>query len=99
MNWRANTDEPQAKSQTKAHRRHKCSVLRAHGGPQRPEKIAAEFVDRGNIDIAMGGGAANLFQPQRRRETRTRDMLLSFVATDHIVRTRPIWKRFQRGAG
>ncbi|HEU4772179.1 MAG TPA: alkaline phosphatase, partial [Candidatus Udaeobacter sp.] len=26
--------------------------------PGDPEKIAAEFVDRGNIDIAMGGGAA-----------------------------------------
>ncbi|MGZ5020197.1 MAG: alkaline phosphatase, partial [Chthoniobacterales bacterium] len=29
------------------------------GDPSDPEKIAAEFVDRGNIDIAMGGGAVS----------------------------------------
>src|SRR6476620_9161433 len=35
------------------------------GDPNDPEKIAAEFVDRANVDSAMGGGAAQLFQPQK----------------------------------
>jgi alkaline phosphatase len=65
------------------------------------EKIAAEFVDRGNIDIAMGGGAAQ-FLPIRKGGERqdTRDLLLELRGNGFdIVRTRaeldavPAWRR------
>src|SRR4029079_270432 len=65
------------------------------------EKIAAEFVDRVNIDIAMGGGAAQ-FLPIRKSGERqdSRDLLLELRASGFdIVRTRgeldavPAWRR------
>jgi len=65
------------------------------------EKIAAEFVDRGNIDIAMGGGAAQ-FLPVRKGGERqdNRDLLLELRGNGFdIVRTRaeldavPAWRR------
>ena len=65
------------------------------------EKIAAEFVDRGNIDIAMGGGAAQ-FLPTTKGGDRqdTRDLLLELRGNGFdIVRTRaeldavPAWRR------
>jgi len=65
------------------------------------EKVAAEFVDRGNIDIAMGGGAAQ-FLPVRKGGDRqdNRDLLLELRANGFdIVRTRaeldavPAWRR------
>src|ERR1044072_1361815 len=65
------------------------------------EKIAAEFVDRGNIDIAMGGGAAQ-FLPIRKGGERqdTRDLLLELRGNGFdIVRSRaeldtvPAWRR------
>ena len=46
------------------------------------EKIAAEFVDRGNIDIAMGGAQRNLFPPQKAASGKTRAICCSsLVAT------------------
>jgi len=71
------------------------------GDPTDPEKIAAEFVDRGNIDIAMGGGAAE-FIPNAKGGKRqdTRDLLLELRGNGFdIVRTRtdldavPAWRR------
>jgi len=65
------------------------------------EKIAAEFVDRGNIDIAMGGGAAQ-FLPVAKGGGRqdNRDLLLELRGNGFdIVRTRteletiPAWRR------
>jgi alkaline phosphatase len=65
------------------------------------EKIAAEFVDRGNIDIAMGGGAAQ-FLPNTKGGDRqdNRDLLLELRGNGFdIVRTRadletiPAWRR------
>lgn len=65
------------------------------------EKIAAEFVDRGNIDIAMGGGAAQ-FLPAAKGGDRqdNRDLLLELRGNGFdIVRTRteletiPAWRR------
>jgi alkaline phosphatase len=65
------------------------------------EKIAAEFVDRGNIDIAMGGGGAQ-FLPVTKGGDRqdTRDLLLELRGNGFdIVRTRteletiPAWRR------
>jgi len=65
------------------------------------EKIAAEFVDRGNIDIAMGGGAAQ-FLPATKGGDRqdSRDLLLELRGNGFdIVRTRteletiPAWRR------
>ena len=65
------------------------------------EKTAAEFVDRGNIDIAMGGGAAQ-FLPVRKGGERqdNRDLLLELRSNGFdIVRTRseldavPAWRR------
>ena len=69
--------------------------------PTDAEKIAAEFVDRGNIDIAMGGGAAQ-FIPQTKGGERqdARDLLLELRGNGFdIVRTRtdlesvPAWRR------
>jgi alkaline phosphatase len=65
------------------------------------EKIAAEFVDRGNIDIAMGGGAAQ-FLPAAKGGDRqdNRDLLLELRGNGFdVVRTRteleaiPAWRR------
>ena len=65
------------------------------------DKIAAEFVDRGNIDIAMGGGAAQ-FLPITKGGDRqdNRDLLLELRGNGFdIVRTRteletvPAWRR------
>ena len=69
--------------------------------PSDVDKIAAEFVDRGNIDIAMGGGAAQ-FLPITKRGDRqdNRDLLLELRGNGFdIVRTRteletiPAWRR------
>ena len=65
------------------------------------EKIAAEFVDRANIDIAMGGGGAQ-FLPVTKNGDRqdNRDLLLELRGNGFdIVRTRaeletiPAWRR------
>ena len=65
------------------------------------EKIASEFVDRGNIDIAMGGGAAQ-FLPAAKGGDRqdNRDLLLELRGNGFdVVRTRaeleavPAWRR------
>src|SRR5213082_2652261 len=69
--------------------------------PNDTEKIAADFVDRGNIDIAMGGGAAQ-FVPVTKGGDRqdTRDLLLELRGNGFdIVRSRtdleavPAWRR------
>jgi alkaline phosphatase len=69
--------------------------------PTDGEKIAAEFVDRGNIDIALGGGASQ-FLPIRKGGERqdSRDLLLELRGNGFdIVRTRadleaiPAWRR------
>ena len=69
--------------------------------PNDPEKIAAQFVDRGNIDIAMGGGAAQ-FTPAAKGGERqdARDLLFELRGNGFdIVRTRadldavPAWRR------
>jgi alkaline phosphatase len=65
------------------------------------EKIAAEFVDRGNIDIAMGGGAAQFVPATKGGERQdSRDLLLELRGNGFdIVRTRteletiPAWRR------
>src|SRR5215813_9641106 len=65
------------------------------------EKIAAEFVDRGNIDIAMGGGAAQFLPTTKAGERQdSRDLLLELRGNGFdIVRTRaeldtvPAWRR------
>src|SRR6266850_1285459 len=71
------------------------------GDPNDPEKIAAEFVDRANIDIAMGGGAAQ-FLPVTKGGDRqdSRDLLLELRGNGFdIVQTRaeldavPAWRR------
>jgi len=65
------------------------------------EKIAADFMDRGNIDIALGGGAAQ-FLPATKGGDRqdNRDLLLELRGNGFdIVRTRteletiPAWRR------
>src|SRR3989440_9722874 len=65
------------------------------------EKIATEFVDRGNVDIAMGGGAAQ-FLPVTKGGDRQdgRDLLLELRGNGFdIVQTRaeldaiPAWRR------
>ena len=69
--------------------------------PSDTEKIAAEFVDRGNIDIAMGGGAAQFIPATKGGERQdTRDLLLELRGNGFdIVRTRtdleavPAWRR------
>jgi alkaline phosphatase len=69
--------------------------------PSDPEKIAAEFVDRGNIDIAMGGGAAQFIPATKGGERQDmRDLLLELRGNGFdIVRTRtdleavPAWRR------
>ena len=69
--------------------------------PDDAEKIAAQFVDRGSIDITMGGGAAQ-FLPATKGGQRqdTRDLLLELRGNGFdIVRTRtdldaiPAWRR------
>src|SRR5881409_731260 len=69
--------------------------------PSDADKIAAEFVDRGNVDIAMGGGAAQ-FLPITKGGDRqdNRDLLLELRGNGFdIVRTRteletiPAWRR------
>src|SRR6478752_120445 len=46
------------------------------GDPNDPEKIAAEFVDRGNVDVAMGGGAEEFIPAAKGGERQdTRDLL------------------------
>jgi alkaline phosphatase len=69
--------------------------------PSDVEKIAAEFVDRGNIDIAMGGGAAQ-FLPVTKGGERpdSRDLILELRGNGYdVVRTRaeleavPAWRR------
>jgi len=65
------------------------------------EKIAAEFVDRANIDIAMGGGAAQFLPATKGGERQdSRDLLLELRGNGFdIVRTRtdletiPAWRR------
>ena len=65
------------------------------------EKIAAEFVDRGNVDIAMGGGAAQFLQATKGGDRQdNRDLLLELRGNGFdIVRTRteleniPAWRR------
>lgn len=65
------------------------------------EKIAAEFVDRGNIDIAMGGGASQFLPVTKGGERQdSRDLLLALRSNGFdIVRTRadldavPAWRR------
>ena len=65
------------------------------------EKIASEFVDRGNIDIAMGGGAAQFLPtPKGGDRQDNRDLLLELRRNGFdVVRTRteletiPAWRR------
>jgi alkaline phosphatase len=65
------------------------------------EKIAADFVDRGDIDIAMGGGAAQFIPAAKGGDRQdTRDLLLELRGNGFdIVRTRadleavPAWRR------
>jgi alkaline phosphatase len=65
------------------------------------DKIAAEFVDRGNIDIAMGGGTAQFLPAAKGGERQdNRDLLLELRGNGFdIVRTRtelesiPAWRR------
>jgi alkaline phosphatase len=65
------------------------------------DKIAAEFVDRGNIDIAMGGGTAQFLPVAKGGERQdNRDLLLELRGNGFdIVRTRtelegiPAWRR------
>jgi alkaline phosphatase len=65
------------------------------------EKIAAEFVDRNNIDIAMGGGAAQFLPVTKGGERQdNRDLLLELRGNGFdIVRTKaeldtvPAWRR------
>src|SRR5437867_944117 len=69
--------------------------------PNDTEKIAADFVDRGNIDIAWGGGAAQFIPATKGGERQdTRDLLLELRRNGFdIVRTRtdleavPAWRR------
>jgi len=69
--------------------------------PSDVEKIAAEFVDGGNIDIAMGGGAAQFLPVTKSGERQDgRDLLLELRGNGFdIVRTRaelgavPAWRR------
>jgi len=69
--------------------------------PYDVEKIAAEFVDGGKIDIAMGGGAGQFLPATKRGERQDgRDLLLELRGNGFdIVRTRaeleavPAWRR------
>lgn len=71
------------------------------GDPNDVEKIAAEFVDGGKIDIAMGGGAAEFLPATKGGERQDkRDLLLELRGNGFdIVRTRaeleaiPAWRR------
>ena len=60
------------------------------GDPGDSEKIAAEFVDRANIDIAMGGGAVQFIPATKGGERQdTRDLLLELRGNGFdVVRTR-----------
>lgn len=66
-----------------------------------PDKIATEFLDRGNIDIAMGGGAAQFLPITKGGERQdSRDLLLELRGNGFdIVRSRadldavPAWRR------
>ena len=70
------------------------------GEPSDGEKIAAEFVDRGNIDIAMGGGAAQFLPIRKGGRGRIRAISYSnSVATGSILfEPEPNWTRFPPGA-
>jgi alkaline phosphatase len=69
--------------------------------PSDTDKIAADFVDRGDVDIAMGGGAAQFIPVTKGGERQdTRDLLLELRGNGFdIVRTRteleavPAWRR------
>jgi alkaline phosphatase len=69
--------------------------------PNDTEKIAAEFVDEGKIDIAMGGGAAQFLPATKGGERQDRrDLVLELRGNGFdIVRTRaeleaiPAWRR------
>ena len=69
--------------------------------PSDGEKIAAEFVDRGNIDIAMGGGAAQFLPTQKRRRkagysrspTRLRGNGFDLFDTRGELDAVPAWRR------
>ncbi len=78
------------------------AVFYAHpADPYDVEKIAAEFVDGGKIDIAMGGGAGQFLPATKGGERQdTRDLLLELRGNGFdIVRTRaeleavPAWRR------
>jgi len=78
------------------------AVFYAHpADPYDVEKIAAEFVDGGKIDIAMGGGAGQFLPATKRGERQDgRDLLLELRGNGFdIVRTRaeleavPAWRR------
>ena len=79
-----------------------CAAFYAHTvEPSDTEKIATDFVDRGNVDIAMGGGAAQFIPETKGGERQdTRDLLLELRGNGFdIVRTRtdleavPAWRR------
>ncbi len=69
--------------------------------PGDTEKIAAELVDRGNIDVAMGGGVSQFIPGTKGGERQdTRDLLLELRGNGFdVVRTRadleavPAWRR------
>src|SRR4029077_242854 len=78
------------------------AVFYAHpADPYAVEKIAAEFVDGGKIDIAMGGGAGQFLPATKGGERQDgRDLLLELRGNGFdIVRTRtdletiPAWRR------
>jgi alkaline phosphatase len=79
-----------------------CAAFYAHPTESTDvEKIATEFVDRGNIDIAMGGGAAQFLPATKGGERQdSRDLLLELRGNGFdVVRTRteletiPAWRR------
>src|SRR5438552_15801408 len=79
-----------------------CAAFYAHpADPNDVERIAAEFVDGGKIDIAMGGGTAQFLPMTKGGERQDgRDLLLELRGNGFdIVRTRaeleavPAWRR------
>jgi len=79
-----------------------CAAFYAHTAePEDTEKIAAEFVDRGSIDIAMGGGAAQFLPLTKGGERQDkRDLLFELRGNGFdIVQARaeleaiPAWRR------
>ena len=79
-----------------------CAAFYAHPvDPNDVEKIAAEFVDGGKIDIAMGGGMAQFLPTTKGGERQDgRDLYSNSVATGSIsFELVPSWKRFPHGAG